>query len=269
MANEKETMNIKENFDDYEKTLDEYKNLKGFPRKVAPQLSYKKIKTRLNNLKLKKSQTVTMHKKHDARFVVYKSLGMFDLNKTQFKELWSQKPEERGKVFVFGKEHDMPRFCKSYGKSYTFSNREHKADPIEAIKIDGQPFLRLCLDYLKKETGKNYNQILINWYPDHQSYIGAHSDDEKMFTESSVVCFNYCRKPRDIILKRKKKSKLTKDELPKMKPYKHKMENNTGYAMEGDDFQDMYTHEIPKRASDSTQNEKRISLTFRVFDDST
>ena len=52
-----------------------------------------------------------------------------------------------------------------------------------------------------------------------------------------------------------------------MDPFKHLMENNTGYAMEGSDFQDCYTHEVPKRASDSTVDERRISLTFRIFND--
>lgn len=225
---------------------------------------YKKAKRTLSQLKPKKSKNVTLSKNHDATFVIYESLGMFNLTDEQFDELWNQKPEDRGKVFVYGKEHDMPRFCKSYGKSYTFSKREHKADPMDSVKIDGEPFLQYCVDFLKSETGKDYNQCLINWYPDHQSYIGKHSDDESMFANNSVVCFNYCHRSRDIVLRRKKKNKETGEELTEMVPFKHNMKNNTGYAMEGDDFQNCYTHEVPKRAV-GNGDERRISLTFRIF----
>ena len=248
---------------------------------------YKKSKAILKTLKLSKLQTISLSnmisekeknndgynkkkkflKKTIANFVIYNSLGIFNLSDDMFDELWSQKPDVRGKVFVYGKEHDMPRFCKSYGKSYTFSKREHKADPIDSIIIDNQPFLQLCVNYLKKTTDKNYNQILINWYPDNQSYIGAHSDDESMFVDNTIICFNYCRVSRDIIIKRKSKSKSTKTELLSMNPYKYRMENNTGYEMTGSDFQDLYTHEVPKRASNSNIDERRISLTFRIFND--
>jgi hypothetical protein len=63
------------------------------------------------------------------------------------------------------------------------------------------------------------------------------------------------------VIKRKKKSKRTSIEIQKMeKPYKHSMEHNTGYSMDGKDFQDMYTHAIPKRVSKETRAEKRISM---------
>jgi len=221
---------------------------------------YNKAKSLLEELKLTKKHNIIFTKKHDAKLTVYSSLGMFNLNKDQFEQLWKQIPEERGKVFVFGKEHDVPRFCKSYVQSYTFSGREHKADPIDSIKIDDQPFLKFCLDYLKKETGKEFNQILINWYPDNQSYIGKHSDDESMFDECDVYCFNYCKRPRDLVIRRKKC-----DDVKDMEPYKLSMENNTGYAMRGEDFQKYYTHEVPKRATKEDRDERRISLTFRVF----
>ena len=35
--------------------------------------------------------------------------------------------------------------------------------------------------------------------------------------------------------------------------------------MTGKDFQNNYTHEVPKRASDINRDERRISLTFRTF----
>lgn len=211
------------------------------------------------------AKTIQLYKDEDAFFNIYSSLGKFNLNNDEFEQLWNQKPIERGKVFLYGKEHDMPRFCKSFGESYTFSKREHLSDPIDSIKINDCSFLQKCIDYLKKIKNIEYNQILINWYPDNQSYIGAHSDDEVIFKDSSIFCFNYCKKARNIVLKRKNKCKNTKEELEKINPIKHLMENNTGYEMFGNDFQNRFTHEIPKKASCKEEDERRISLTFRVF----
>jgi len=42
------------------------------------------------------------------------------------------------------------------------------------------------------------------------------------------------------------------------------MENNTGYEMTGKDFQNRYTYEVPKKVC-SADDERRISITFRVF----
>ena len=149
----------------------------------------------------------------------------------------------------------------------TLPGKDHIAAPIGDIQIDDEPFLQMCMDYLNKVYGVGFNQVLINWYPDNQSYIGDHSDDESMFTNNTVLCFNYCKIPRDIVLKRKKKDKKSGMELPKMKPIKHAMEHNTGYIMEGTDFQNMYTHGIPKRVSRASVgvDERRVSFTFRVF----
>jgi len=46
---------------------------------------------------------------------------------------------------------------------------------------------------------------------------------------------------------------------------KHNMINNTGYIMQGVDFQKKYTHGVPKRVSKAFKDERRISLTFRCF----
>lgn len=205
---------------------------------------------------------------HQACLVIYENLGEFQLTPEQFEQLWKQKPEEKGKVFVFGKEHDMPRYCQSFGKSYTFSKREHIAAPLESIVVENEPYLMKIIHHLRKSTGRKYNQALINWYPDNQSYIGAHSDDEEMFSDHSVVCFNFCKNQgRDIVIHRKKKNKYTKKPMEQMNPLKHLMKNNTGYAMEGPDFQNLYTHQVPKRASKPDQDERRISITIRVFKD--
>lgn len=193
-----------------------------------------------------------------AKFIIYPDLGDFSLTTGQFEELWKQHPEEHGKVRVYGKEFDMPRWCKSYGKSYFFSGKQHEADPLDKIQIDEKPFLQTCIDYLNN-NGYTYNQILVNWYGNNQHYISDHSDDESSFTgKSRIVCFNYCMTPRDVVIKKK-------DGKKRITILKHNMDNNTGYEMRGSRFQKDFTHGIPKRKSDPDRDERRISLTFRSF----
>jgi len=199
----------------------------------------------------------TIQLEDEAQFHIYDSLGDFNLTSDQFEELWNQHPEEKEKVIVFGKIYDMPRFVRTYGKDYTFSNVEHYADPLDAIIIDNKPFLSDAIKYLEKHRNITYNQVLINWYQDGQHYIGAHSDDEKQFDNYTVLCFNYCKRSRDIILTSKKKD-------VKKQRIEHSMNNNTGYEMYGSKFQKNYKHAVPKRAV-KYKDERRISLTFRVF----
>lgn len=192
----------------------------------------------------------------DATFHIYESLGDFSLSDEQFEELWGQHPKEKEKVKVFGKVYDMPRFVRTYGKDYTFSNVEHHADALDSIVVSGNTFLLDAIDYLEKHRGVQYNQVLINWYQDGQHYIGAHSDDEKQFDNDTVLCFNYCKRSRDIVLTSKNKEKKQR--------IVHSMSNNTGYEMYGKNFQKNYKHAVPKRAV-KFKDERRISLTFRVF----
>lgn len=206
----------------------------------------------------------------EAIFMIIPNLNDFNLSPTQFEELWEQKPEEHGKVRVFGKEFDMPRFCKSYGQNYYFSGKQHSAAPLLDIDIlyddEYKPFLCVCIEFLNEKYAENnwvFNQVLINWYNNNQHYISDHSDDESKFVKGSpIVCFNYCKHPRDIVIKRKK------SDLKKKKSLKHLMENNTGYVMYGKDFQKNYTHGVPKRVTKERRDERRISITFRYFEKS-
>jgi hypothetical protein len=37
-----------------------------------------------------------------------------------FQTVWDLKPDNRGKIVLFGKEHDVPRWQQSYEKNYFF-----------------------------------------------------------------------------------------------------------------------------------------------------
>jgi alkylated DNA repair dioxygenase AlkB len=194
----------------------------------------------------------------DAKFSIISKLpDEVRISEEQFEEFYKQKPKKRGKINILGKDIELPRFCKSYGKSYFFSGKNHKADPMDAIKIDDEAYLVKCVNLIKKDLGLDCNQVLVNYYDDLQSYIGDHSDDEKAFVSGSpVICFNFCKTPRDIVIK----NKLDKSTL-----LKHSMTDNSGYMMLGERFQKDYLHGVPKRVSKEHRDERRISLTFRNF----
>ena len=194
----------------------------------------------------------------DAKFSIISKLpDEVSLSDEQFEEFYKQKPKERGQIKFLGKEIDIPRFCKSYGKSYFFSDKDHKADPIDSLKIDGEAYLEKCVKIIKEELNLDCNQVLINYYDNMQSYIGDHSDDEKsLVVGSPVVCFNFCKTPRDVVIKNKS---------DKSTVLKHSMDNNSGYMMIGERFQKNYLHGVPKRVAKSYRDERRISLTFRSF----
>jgi alkylated DNA repair dioxygenase AlkB len=164
-----------------------------------------------------------------------------------FKELLSMKPKERGKVIVFGKEFDVPRWQKSFGESYRFSGLEHKAG-----KIESGTYLERLLNWVRKTTNLNYSQALINWYINGTEYIGSHSDDmSQLVANSSILSFSFGA-TRDFVIKSKtdKKFRLC---IP--------LKNNTCVVM-GGQMQKHYKHEVPKRLK---VKEPRINITFRLY----
>ena len=108
-----------------------------------------------------------------------------------FKQLWEIHPEEHGKVTIFGKELDVPRWQKSYGRDYRFSGNTSRADPVPDVL---QPYLDWVhsLGYEESRYGE-FNQILVNWYADGSHYIGSHSDDERQLVpDSPIVTITLC-----------------------------------------------------------------------------
>ena len=73
-----------------------------------------------------------------------------------FDEVWNLHPTEYGRIVMYGKEINTPRWQESYGRSYRFSGLTHQAHPIE------HPYLIKLMDWVKAQTGLDYNQLLIN-----------------------------------------------------------------------------------------------------------
>jgi alkylated DNA repair dioxygenase AlkB len=173
------------------------------------------------------------------------------LDKDGFQELWKLCPEVRPQIKIFGKMTEVPRYYQSYGKDYKFSG-------VVSSSLDVPPILQKYIDYANSQNPNyNFNGILVNWYPDGNSYIGFHSDDEtQLVKESPIYCFSFGQKRR-FILQEKKGEKKRKDFV---------VENNS-YIVMGGQCQKYYKHSIPKitKKAELESCQPRISITLRCF----
>lgn len=165
-----------------------------------------------------------------------------------FKQLWDLHPVEYGKVKIGGSVIPTPRWQESFGESYYYSGMMHDANPIE------HPYMVKVLDWIRKDSGENYRQLLVNWYKDGQHYIGPHSDDTRqLIPNSAIYSFSFGQSRDFVVTSKKDKSfKLTLN-----------LKNNSLIVM-GGEMQTYYKHSVPKKAI-SVAPKPRINITSRLF----
>lgn len=169
------------------------------------------------------------------------------VDKKDFEILWNLHPIEKGKIKIFNKEIETPRWQQSYGISYKFSGTINIAEEIPEI-INKYIIWANSVDTSEGE----FNMALVNWYEDGNHYIGEHSDDEmQLINNSPIYCFSFGEE-RDFILINKK------DRTDKTKLY---LENNSLIIM-GGTCQKTHKHTLPKRLR---KKNRRISITLRKF----
>ena len=169
------------------------------------------------------------------------------VNNKLFKELWQLHPEERDTIVIRGKSVKVPRYQQSYGKDYYYTGRLHKALPIK------HEYLQKLLEWVKKKSKCEYNQMIINWYENGNNYIGPHSDDTRPLVEDSAIYSFSFGQPRDFV-------------ITSIKPgYKKVLHlGNNSLVIMGGEMQKHYKHAIPKRSVKKCPY-KRINITFRLF----
>lgn len=167
------------------------------------------------------------------------------VNKQLFDELWNLHPEQVGQIKIMGKIINTPRYQQSYGKDYYFTGMVHKSLPIS------HEYIYKLLDFIKTHSGKEYNQVLINWYEDGRHYIGKHSDDEKQLVPNSDIYSFSFGQERDFVINSKQTDYKKTISLP----------NNSLVIMCGE-MQKYYYHSVPKREN---LKGRRINITFRLF----
>jgi alkylated DNA repair dioxygenase AlkB len=169
------------------------------------------------------------------------------LNDEVFEELWNLHPPEFGEGMIFGKIRKFPRWNMSYGQDYKFSGKLNIARKIN------HSYLKKLVEWVSRHSGKDYKQILINWYQDGGHYIGWHSDDEKQLVKNSpIYSFSFGQGRAFKIKSIDGKFNETMN-----------MCNNSLIIM-GGEMQKYYKHSVPKRAL-SKVSKRRINITLRLF----
>ncbi|KAF3928254.1 hypothetical protein AA313_de0207918 [Arthrobotrys entomopaga] len=117
-----------------------------------------------------------------------------------------------------------------------------------------------CLEVLKniveRETGEEFNFILVNYYASSEDSISYHSDDEHFLGPNPTIASLSLGTTRDFLLKHKQDKNQTL-KLP--------LSNGEMVVMKGP-TQKKWLHSIPKRSSTVTgswTNGGRINITFR------
>jgi len=164
-----------------------------------------------------------------------------------FKLLLKNIQWKQEKVFLYGKEHDVPRLSAWYGdegKSYEYSGVLAKAIPWN------QPLLTIK-ERIEAVSNEQFNSVLVNQYRDGSDGVAWHSDDEPELGADPIIASVSFGEERQFQLKHKKQKQLTKSLiLP-----------HGSLLLMGEKTQLNWLHQIPKsQRSLST----RINLTFRL-----
>jgi len=164
-----------------------------------------------------------------------------------FENMWQLHPTEYGKVMMFGKVVETPRWQQSYGKGYRFSGMEHKG-------IDIPDDVQKYLDWANSLGMGEFNQILLNWYASGHHYIGSHQDSETQLVKDSPIISISRGATRTFRLRENKV--IAKDIL---------VPDGTVLVM-GGKFQKELSHEIPKIGGKKGEGVgRRINITMRQF----
>jgi alkylated DNA repair dioxygenase AlkB len=152
-------------------------------------------------------------------------------------------------IYIFGKEchqrRDVGHFS-DVSSGYKYSNQIAKSSP---LTIE----LKELMEKINSFLGTDFNGILVNKYNDGTEYIGAHSDSKVGLSKGSIVVgICYGSGIRKFRIRDKKTKKIILD---------HDHQPHSLLIMDGNTFQDNYTHEIPQQKKIKGS---RISLTFRV-----
>jgi len=152
-------------------------------------------------------------------------------------------------VFLYGKEHNVPRLSAWYGdegKSYEYSG-------VRAEAISWNPILISIKEKIETISGTKYNSVLVNLYRDGSDGVAWHSDDEPELGADPIIASISFGEARQFQLKHKKQRDLTKSlVLP-----------HGSLLLMGKKTQLNWLHQVPKS---KRTLDPRINLTFRLVD---
>ena len=134
----------------------------------------------------------------------------------------------------------------SMGKDYAFSG----------IVMKAQPWDRQILNLMFRINAKHntrFNACLLNLYPDGDTAISPHSDDERELVKPVIVASVSLGATRTFVLESKSKSDTEQVSVPL---------TDGSVLIMGEKCQSLYLHSLNKEKHVTTP---RINLTFREF----
>ena len=151
------------------------------------------------------------------------------------------------KIFLYGKEYDVPRLSAWHGdegKSYEYSGVHAKALPWN------QPLLEIK-ERIETVSCEKFNSVLVNQYRNGSDGVAWHSDDEPELGADPIIASVSLGEERKFQLKHKKQKQLTKSlKLP-----------HGSLLLMGEKTQLNWLHQIPKS---QRSLKARINLTYRL-----
>ena len=166
--------------------------------------------------------------------------------------------DEDSMVTIMGKKHIIPRKQTAIGAKgvkYSFSGRSVEVEDWDA-KYSNPYFQEACeiirfiASILGDKYGTVFNYALINKYPDNESKIGYHSDDERELGNRPLILGLSLGQEREIHFK---------PNHSELKPTKISLPNNSLLEMSYP-TNTFYKHSIPPS---KIKMGPRVSLTFR------
>lgn len=154
---------------------------------------------------------------------------------------WRQEP-----ILIYGKKVMQPRLTAWYGDA----NASYRYSGIEMNPLPWIPELALIRDRIRRQTGFEFNSVLLNQYRDGKDSMGWHRDNEPELGNHPVIASVSFGASRRFLFR-------------KYRHHDQKMEITLGHGslliMKGE-TQTHWEHSIPKmmRVMDA-----RINLTFR------
>lgn len=180
----------------------------------------------------------------DGNVVLYSSPNLGISTQDLFKELYENTPWEQRSIVIYGKEIQQPRLIAWYGDhSYTYSGLR-----LEPRSLTSRLFQ--LKELMTDLCGSHFNGVLLNLYPDGQSSIGMHADDEPEFGPNPTIASLSLGATRRFDLKTKQEPFLSTNVL---------LTDGSVLVMSGS-TQKFWKHGIAKT---STPIGPRINLTFR------
>ena len=101
---------------------------------------------------------------------------------------------------IYGKTVQLPRDKTVYGEVVIDEEKKERVEPFYKYAKDTPPveswketYLRIVAEQLKATTGQACNHVVVNQYPDGDSYIGYHRDKDETFEIGSSRVARWAR----------------------------------------------------------------------------